>query len=59
MKKTLIKPILKIIFIILTIIGIVGILIGPIICPNIYPFLPLPTMFCFMSATMINSEFPE
>lgn len=53
------KKILKIIFIILTIAGIFGMLVGPIICPNIFPFLPLPTMFCFLSAIQIDSEFPE
>ena len=53
------KQILKIIFIILTIVGIFGMFIGAIICPYIFPFLPLPTMFCFLGATMIDSEFPE
>ena len=53
------KQILKIIFIILTVAGIFGMLIGPIICPKIFPFLPLPTLFCFLASTMIDSEFPE
>lgn len=53
------KQILKIMFIILTIVGIFGMFIVPIICPIIFPFLPLPTLFCFMASLMIDSEFPE